>query len=255
MILGLMGGGGSILTVPILVYLFDIPARTATGYSLFIVGLTAGFGAISYSRSKLIDYQAAFLFALPALVGVYLSRRFLVPSLPEVLFQIGGVTLLKDQFILVAFSIVMLLASYSMMRGKKVSAATESLFAMSVWRMGTQGFGVGLVTGFVGAGGGFLITPALVVLARLEMKVAVGTSLLVIAVNSSFGFIGDLQASVDSGSTVDWMLLARFLAASLIGIILGTQWSRKIEGGNLKFAFGAFVFIVGVILLGANLLF
>lgn len=185
--LGLMGGGGSILTVPLLVYLFEITPVTATAYSLFIVGLTSLVGSAAYMNKKLVSFFTAFVFAVPAFTTVYLTRKFVVPSLPEELFSLGSFNVSKDMFIMVLFALLMLAASISMIKTRNETKIREqNKFNYTLLML--EGTAVGFLTGLVGAGGGFLIVPALVILANLPMKMAVGTSLLIIAVNSLIGF-------------------------------------------------------------------
>ncbi|MCB0308768.1 MAG: sulfite exporter TauE/SafE family protein, partial [Bdellovibrionales bacterium] len=175
-VLGLLGGGGSILAVPIFVYIFEIPAHIASGYSLFVVGLIALFGAIQYERQNLVDSKTAVNFALPALCGVYISRRFIIQSLPEFIIQTSTFQLSKNSLILFTFAIVMISAALSMIRGRSLilegrsSDKNRHVVLVSFWA-----FIMGLVTGFVGAGGGFLIIPMLVVLLGIDMKIAIGT--------------------------------------------------------------------------------
>lgn len=239
-VLGLVGGGGSILAVPILVYLLNIAPSAATGYSLFVVGISALFGAIQYTRSGLIDFKIGSIFAVPAFIGVYLARKFIVPALPEIVFTVGSREITKDSFILSVFAVVMLVAAYSMVRKKSNSSASRKK-PINIPLVAFEGVTVGLITGFVGAGGGFLIIPALVVLAGLDMKIAVGTSLFIIAAKSLIGFIGDIQ----SNPSIDWKLLVVFSLISVLGIFLGTQLSKKISSEKLKPAFGWFVFVMG----------
>ena len=248
--LGLIGGGGSILTVPILVYLFAINPITATAYSLFIVGITALVGGASYLKKKEVDLKTGFIFAIPSFIGVYLTRAYVVPNLPDPVFTIGSVTVSKPLLIMSVFSVLMLLASYSMIRSKSTTSEQQNKSApmspiKKVILIIIEGFVVGGVTGFVGAGGGFLIIPALVILVGLPMKIAVGTSLFIIAAKSLIGFIGDLQQQ----SSIDWQLLITISAISLIGLFVGMQLSKKISEKALKTGFGYFVLIMGAFIL------
>lgn len=245
--LGLIGGGGSILTVPILVYLFQLSAVTATGYSLFVVGLTSLVGAAGYARRELLDYKTGAIFAAPAFIGVYLSRRFLMPALPSEIFQIGDFVLTKDRLILATFAVIMVLAAISMIRKKRSSTAqqVQTSPAKRLALIAAEGLVVGSVTGFVGAGGGFLIVPALVLLVGLDMKIAIGTSLGIIAVKSLFGFIGDVQTNTD----IDWSFLLYFSSIAIAGILIGQKLSHKIPSENLKAGFGYFVLIMGSLIL------
>jgi uncharacterized membrane protein YfcA len=248
-VLGLVGGGGSILTVPILVYLLGVGPKAATAYSLFVVGTSSIFGAWTYARRQLVDFRTGVIFAIPAFVGVYSVRKYLMPSLPPIIFSVGTYQVSQSMFILLAFAIVMVLAAISMIYKKtpSVEPAKPSGKAKSLNYplVGIEGIVVGAITGFVGAGGGFLIIPALVVLAGLEMKVAVGTSLVIIAAKSLVGFVGDLQTT----ESMDWPLLIIFTAISVVGIFIGTALSSKVPNEKLKPAFGWFVLIMGAVIL------
>jgi uncharacterized protein len=217
--LGMIGGGGSILTVPILVYLFGIEPVLATAYSLFIVGLTAMFGGFGYLKKGEVDLKTGFIFAVPSFIGVYLTRRFVVPSLPDPVFSLGAVEISKSLLIMLVFALLMLTASVSMIKTKKpetkpnVPLAPAKKFGL----ISLEGLLVGGVTGFVGAGGGFLIIPALVLLVGMPMKIAVGTSLFIIAAKSLIGFVGDLQGA----AVIDWKLMLTVAAIAVVGLYLG----------------------------------
>ena len=241
--MGLIGGGGSILTVPILVYLLEIPPVLATGYSLFVVGLSALVGSVNYFKLGLVNLKAGTIFAIPAFVGVFLARRFLVPALPLEIFTVGSLVVGRDLIVMGVFATVMILASVSMIRGGS-EPEKEGELQFNYPMIALEGLIVGGVTGFVGAGGGFLIIPALVMLAKLPMKQAVGTSLMIIAVKSLFGFLGDL-----GNQSIDWGFLALFCLLSIIGIYLGTYLSRFVSSAKLKPGFGWFVLIMGLFIL------
>lgn len=245
LVLGLIGGGGSILTVPILVYLIGLNPIIATGYSLFVVGVTSIFGAIQNYRKGLVDIKTAIIFAIPAFIVVYLTRRFIVPIIPDVVFTVGDFEVTNSIFIMVFFAIVMLLASYSMIKGRKNIAKTQVVVEEEVKYnyplIALEGTVIGVFAGIVGAGGGFLIIPTLVLLGKLPMKKAIGTSLFVIAVNSLFGFFGDL-----SNITIDWVFLLTFTSISILGILLGMYLSKFVSGKKLKKSFGYFTLIMGI---------
>jgi len=244
MTLGVFGAGGSILTVPILVFLMGVSASEATAYSLFIVGITALFGAYSYYKKDLIRFKMGFVFAIPAFIGVYSVRLLLMPALPEHIADFGDYSLSKDALVLIVFSLIMIMAAYSMIKPSKVDVAGEKK-QLNLPLIAVEGLVVGSVTGFVGAGGGFLIIPALVVLAGLGMKEAVGTSLMIIAFKSILGFIGDIQ----SGMVIDWILLFEVTGLSIIGALIGERLSRNLDGNKLKPIFGYFVLIMGIVML------
>ncbi|WP_426430188.1 sulfite exporter TauE/SafE family protein [Winogradskyella sp. HB-48] len=240
-VLGLIGGGGSILTVPILVYLLFVNPVTATAYSLFVVGVSSLVGAIRNIQKGLVDFRTAIVFAIPAFIAVYSTRKYLVPAIPEELFSLGSFVITKDIGIMLFFAFVMLVASVSMIRNKREDNGVNSEVAYNYSFIIVEGVLVGVVTGIVGAGGGFLIIPALVLLAKLPMKKAVATSLLIIAIKSLIGFIGDVE-NLD----IDWTFLLVFTSISVVGIFLGIYLSNFIEGKKLKKGFGWFVLIMGV---------
>ncbi len=241
--LGLIGGGGSILTVPILVYLFHVDAVLATAYSLFIVGLTSLVGSASHVKLGNIHWKTALVFGIPSIVSVFLTRLYLVPAIPNPLISNTTFTVSKPMALLVLFAVIMILAAYSMIRPSKKpqeNLASEVNFNFPL--ILAEGLIVGMVTGLVGAGGGFLIIPALVLLAKLPMKQAVGTSLMIIAAKSLIGFVGDLNGN----EVIDWSFLSIFSSIAIVGILVGSMLSKKISGEKLKPAFGWFVLIMGI---------
>ncbi|MBY0554736.1 sulfite exporter TauE/SafE family protein [bacterium] len=243
--LGLMGGGGSVLTVPIMVYLFGFTPTLATGYSLFVVGLTALIGSTLYIRKGEIDFKTGLLFALPSVIGVNISRGLIIPKIPQVILSFNNYALTKEILIMAAFAALMMIASFSMIKNKKEPAPASTSPLMRSLLIAIQALIVGLIAGFVGAGGGFLIIPALVLLAGLSMRVAVGTSLMIIAAQSLLGFAGDLSR----GILVDWPLLLKVAAIAVIGIIAGSSVAHKIKEQQLKKIFGWFVLLMGISIL------
>ena len=215
-VLGLIGGGGSILTVPILVYLLFVNPVTATAYSLFVVGTSALVGTIRNIQKGLVDFKVGIVFAIPAFISVYLTRKYLVPAIPEHLFTINDFEVTKDVGIMLFFAVIMALASISMIKNKDVPSIGDIKTAFNYPLIILEGAVVGVLTGIVGAGGGFLIIPALVLLAKLPMKKAVATSLLIIAFKSLIGFIGDVE-NID----IDWQFLLVFTSISVLGIFIG----------------------------------
>jgi uncharacterized membrane protein YfcA len=250
-VLGLVGGGGSILTVPVLVYLLSVNPVVATAYSLFIVGVSSLVGAIQNVRKGLVDFKTAIVFAIPALIAVYAARKYLVPAIPEEIFTVGEFLVTKDIGIMVFFAIIMLLASFSMIRGKNGNGdATPEEIQYNYPLIIIEGLAVGLLTGIVGAGGGFLIIPALVLLAKLPMKKAVATSLLIIAIKSLIGFIGDIE-TLD----IDWTFLLSFTSLSVMGIFIGIWLNKFIDDSKLKKYFGWFVLLMGLYIILKELFF
>lgn len=240
-VLGLIGGGGSILTVPVMAYLFFLNPVTATAYSLFVVGVSALVGAFRNMQKKLVDYKTAIIFATPAFISVYLTRRFFIPALPDILFTIGDFPVTKGIGIMVFFAIVMLMAAITMIRHKSKDSDPNEPIVYNYPLIIVVGLSLGLVTGAVGAGGGFLIIPALVLLAKLPMKKAIATSLLIIAINSLIGFIGDVE-----NLEIDWTFLLIFTSISVAGIFIGIQLNNYIDGKKLKKGFGWFVLVMGI---------
>lgn len=231
--LGLLGGGGSILTVPILVYVAGIEPVRATGYSLFIVGITALMGAVSNIRASRVRFKEGVLFAIPAFSVVYTVRSLILPMLPASV-EVGGFTLMKATGIMLFFASVMLAAGISMLLPQKNLQQEQSI---NYFKIIASGFAVGVITSFVGAGGGFLIVPALVILLRLSMPEAIGTSLFIIAVNSLIGFIGELRTAID----IDWSFLGLFSGISMVGMMGGTLLSKNINPVLLRRIFAFFI--------------
>jgi len=239
--LGLLGGGGSILTVPILVYLLGVNPVLATAYSLFVVGATSLVGAIRNLTKGMVDIKVAVLFAIPSFIAVYLTRRYLVPAIPVELVTLGDFVLTRDLGIMLFFALIMLAASYSMIKGRKEKKVDEKRATLNIPLIIIEGVVVGVLTGIVGAGGGFLIIPALVLFANLPMKRAVATSLLIIAAKSLIGFLGDVQ-NLD----LDWTFLLTFSGLSIVGIFIGIYLNKYIDGKSLKKTFGWFVLVMGI---------
>ncbi len=249
--LGLIGSGGSILTVPILVFVMGINPVLATAYSLFIVGLTALVGGFQNAMQGKVDFKTAIIFGIPSIIAVYITRLWVLPLIPDTIFEINDWELTKSIALMLLFALVMILASLSMIKPSKKNQEIKSenrKYNYPVILL--EGTVVGMLTGLVGAGGGFLIIPALVILAKMPMKLAVGTSLFIIAAKSLIGFIGDIQ----SGAAIDWILLISFSIASIIGIFIGIFLSKKIDGNKLKKSFGWFVLIMGIYIISQEFL-
>ncbi len=241
LVIGLAGGGGSILTVPIFVYVFHIPTVLATTYSLFVVGSTSLIGSVNHIWNKRVDLRVTVAFALPSFISVYLSRRFLVPALPDPLFQFERFVLSKSQAILYFFAIVMIIAARAMISSERPEQGEAADGRPRYTSLALDGLAVGLLTGTIGAGGGFLIVPMLVLMAGLPMYRAVATSVLIIAVNSFVGFLGDIHHT-----NLNWNFLLPFTGLSIIGIWTGLYLSRYIAPDRLKKGFGWFVLVVAV---------
>ncbi len=241
LVMGLLGGGGSVLGVPILVYLMGVSPVLSTAYSLFIVGTTAGVGLVGKIRERLVNYRIGIIFGLPSLVMVYLTRRLILPWIPDEITTIGSTLITKDLLIMVLFALLMLAAAYVMIAKKTYSSTKPKTFNLkTILNIACDGAIVGFLTGMVGAGGGFLIIPALVILFGLEMKMAVGTSLFIIMMKSLVGFIGDIQIA----QNIDWQFLMIFTGLSMMGILVGNWLTRFVSNKGLKQMFGYFVLVL-----------
>jgi uncharacterized membrane protein YfcA len=242
LVLGLVGGGGSILTLPIMVYLLSYSPIMAAAYSLFVVGVTSLVGAAQKYREKLVDIKTGIAFSFPSFLAVYFSRRYLVHTIPESLFTIGDFNVTKDMAMMLFFAIIMILASFSMIKNTKDDAVIYT--HQPYYKTFIHGLIIGSITGIIGAGGGFLYVPALVLWANLPMKKAVGTSLIIIAINSLLGFMGDLH-----NINVDWKFLLSFSTLTILGIIIGHSLSKFISNTILKKAFGYFTLFMAILII------
>jgi uncharacterized membrane protein YfcA len=249
-LLGLIGAGGSILTIPVLVYLVGISPVNATSYSLFIVGVSAFIGGLRYLKNNLICLRTALVFGLPSVVSIFFTRKYLLHAIPTHLFNVGQVEITKDAGLMILLATLMLVASYSMI--KKPSSVRADLHKHNeqyrYFLIFQQGIIIGALVGLVGAGGGFLIIPALVMLAKLPMKKAIGTSLAIIALNSSIGFLSDFGVH-----QFDWNFLFIFSGFAISGIIIGSYLSKYISGVKLKPAFGWFILLMGIYIISKEL--
>jgi uncharacterized protein len=242
--LGMVGSGGSILTVPVLVYLMNVPPSLATTSSLFIVGATSLAGGIRAYSKKTIDFRAVTEFGIPSIFSIFITRHFLLPALPDTLFHLGKIPVSKDLFLMLLFALLMLAAAVTMIRNKPagdIGTAEKQAGNHKVFSLMLLGLVIGMITGLLGAGGGFLIIPALVLLLKLPMRIAVGTSLLIIAINSLFGFLFSLKQF-----DYNWLLLISFTVLAIGGLFIGSRIAEKIPGPRLKTGFGWFILIMGI---------
>ncbi len=246
--IGLLGGGGSILAVPVFVYLLHIDPHTATSYSLFVVGVSSVLATLQNINKGLIQYKIGLIFAVPVFVVIFSVRKFLLPIIPEIIYQGEFFSISQATALMLLFAVVMLTASFSMIFGKREEDEAESEeqeeHTKNYFLIVAQGMLVGLITGLVGAGGGFLIIPALVILARLPMKNAIATSLVIISFNSLIGFTGDIGTV-----KIDWSFLALFSLISLAGVIIGLFVNSKTANDQLRKIFGFFVLVMGILIL------
>ncbi|HNR19321.1 MAG TPA: sulfite exporter TauE/SafE family protein [Bacteroidia bacterium] len=238
--LGLIGGGGSILTVPVLVYLFHMDAADAIVYSLFIVGIASTTGSLGYFKNGLVNTKMVIAFGLPSLIAVFATRYFVVPHIPTIIFKTVNFTFTKSMLTMILFAVTMLAASYSMLKKNNISANNSCQQTLNYQSLVTKALLIGMLTGMIGAGGGFVIIPALLFAGNLQMKEAIGTSLVIIALNSLIGFITSV------GSTgINWQFLLTVSAFAVSGILAGIFISKSIDGAKLKPAFGWFVLVMG----------
>lgn len=250
--LGLIGGGGSILTVPVMVYLFGMQPLLATSYSLFIVGSTSLVGAFSSFKKGLVSVKTALLFGSSSIITVYVTRKLIIPLIPENILSLGSFVLTESTLIMFLFAILMLIASISMIKNKKDNEheSQQPNQKIKLYKFILFGVGIGIVTGFLGAGGGFLLIPTLVLLFGLPMKEAIGTSLFIIALNSLIGFAGDI-----GHFSFDWFLLLKITGIATVGVFIGGQIGKKIEGDKLKRGFGWFVLVMGLYIILSEVFF
>lgn len=246
--LGLIGGGGSILTVPVLVYLFSLSPSLATSYSLFVVGFTSLVGAYKNYRKGLVHFRTALLFSASSVTTVFLIRKLIIPRLPKVFFTVGTFKVTEPFLIMVVFALLMMAASVSMISDKPIqySSSKERNFLLVL----LYGIAIGIVTGFLGAGGGFLLIPTLVLIMKLPMKQAIGTSLLIIALNSLIGFTGDI-----GHFDIQWLFLLSITLIAVIGIMIGDALNKKIQGDKLKKFFGWFILVMSIYILAHEIFF
>jgi uncharacterized protein len=239
-VIGLLGSGGSIITLPLLVYALGMPPLLATTYSLIIVGITSTFGVISYVSKKEYDLKIALLFAIPSLIVVVLTRSYLIPLLPNEINWGSHISISKDNLIMLLFGIFMVAAFYSMI----TSTVQHNKHVLKEKQLGyipLEGGLVGFITGITGAGGGFLIIPSLVVINKTPIKTAVGTSLIIISINSLIGFMSDIN-TID----VNWLRILGYAAFSTIGVFIGSSFNKVIPSEKLKTVFSWFILVMGL---------
>ena len=243
-VLGLMGSGGSIISIPIFTYLFHISPITTTAYSLFVVGTTSSIGVLRNWKKKLVDYRIALFFAIPAFIAVFVVRKYILPTIPTEIVSIKDFVFTKDIVIMVFLAVIMLFSGISMIRKKKLYSSDGSINGYEYFLITLQGIAIGIITGIVGIGGGFLIVPTLVLWVKLPMKKAVATSLFIIAIKSFVGFMGDLN-----NLEINWNFLLGFTLLSTLGIFFGIYLSSIINGEKLKKYFGWMVLILSIVIL------
>lgn len=238
--LGLIGGGGSILTIPLLVYLFHIQPTIATGYSLFIVGISSLAGAYNSYRNGNIHFKAVLYFGISSIITVVFIRRWVIPLIPEQIFRLGNLEITRSLLTMVLLALVMIMASFKMIF-KAPPINTSNTNSMPYGNAIVRGIQIGILTGLLGAGGGFLIIPVLIFSFHLPMKKAIGSSLLIIALNALFGFVSDV-----SQYDIHWKLLLMITLNAVLGTFIGNAIGLKLSGEKLKKGFGIFVLAAGV---------
>jgi uncharacterized protein len=240
-VLGLLGGGGSILALPVMVYLFQIPANMATAYSLFVIGIAALIGTLQNVRNRLVQPKTALLFSIPAVISIAVARKFILPNLPDKIHIGDQLVFQRDTFIMLLFSLLMILASIPMIRGQRERQAAKRP------RPGILAFFgiiVGIISGMVGAGGGFLIIPALSIFMKVPIKTAIATSIMIIAINSLAGFSIEMM-----DPKIDWKFLLLFTAIAVVGVFIGLFFNKRVNAEKLKSGFGFFVLGIGLFIL------
>lgn len=242
--IGMMGSGGSILTVPILVYIMHIEPILATAYSLFIVGTSAAAGSIRNIRKQQVNFKIVGSFGLASILSVFCTRTYLLPLVPESIKLTNNSVISKSNFIMILFALVMLAAAAKMINPKKKELQSQDEIDINFVSLTIQGGLIGLIAGSVGAGGGFLIVPSLVFFAHLPIKKAIGTSITIVAIQSLIGFTGDLLVQ-----DIQWNIVLIFTTVSIIGVFIGMRWANKVSDRLLKQIFGWFVLAMAIFIL------
>jgi len=240
--LGIFGGGGSLLAVPVFAYIFSLDEKLATAYSLFTVGISSIVGAIKQLGN--IEWKVTLIFGIPSIIAVWLTRFFIIPNLPEIIFDNETFIITRRMLIFGIFTFLLFISSFSMIyeTNKNVKPINIKNFYVLII---IEGFIVGGLTGFVGAGGGFLIIPALVILIGLDIKKAIATSLIIIALKSTFGFfLGDVMVM-----NIDWNFLIYFTLLTTLGVIIGAYFGKSIDKLKLKKWFGIFIMVIAISIL------
>lgn len=243
LLLGALGGGGSILALPIFVYVLGIEPILATTYSLFVVGVSSSFGAFKSFKNKLVDFNAFIYFGIASIISVVITRAFILDLVPDII-NLPLISLTKGKFVMLLFSILMLGAAISMIINKNEAKPQEKIIQsrsnlIDKILLILQGLFDGLITGLVGAGGGFLIVPTLVLISKIDVKIAVATSLAIISIKTIIGFI----SSYKPNTNIDFTFLTIFTLIAIFGIILGLKLATKIKEEQTKKYFGYFLII------------
>lgn len=237
--LGITGGGGSILSVPILVYLFLLDVVMASAYSLFIVGITSMVGTVLKQKERMVDVRSGLVFAVPSILATFSTRKWVLASIPDLIFQIGSFTLTKRALLLGVLAVVIIIVSArTILNGKAKSNVSTPLKNYGLIPMGLI---TGMLAGLLGVGGGFLILPALVVFARIPFESAVGTTLFIIALNSLLGFLGDLL-----NYSINWTFLLSVTVLSIVGVYVGILSNKVVPVQPLQRSLGWITLALGI---------
>lgn len=245
--LGMTGGGGSLL-LPTFIYLCGFTVQLATGYTLILTGATAAIGVVPRIRKKEVDYATAITLAIPVLIGTLLVRVWLLKMVPEILFEVGGYQLGKRTFVMMIFASIVLLSWATMIgliggnlkSNPNLRSEQPSRYFVI---LSICGLAIGILTAFIGAGGGVILVPLMVIVMGLEMRTVVGTTLLIVAIKSTIGFAGDL---LTQGAAIDFVFLAQFLTAMGIGVLLGSAVANRISPNALKIGFAWFLLFIAL---------
>ncbi|MGE0561377.1 MAG: sulfite exporter TauE/SafE family protein [Flavobacteriales bacterium] len=238
---GLIGAGGSILAMPILVYLFGVEAAdTAPAYSLFVIGVSSIVGAFLKYKQGQVSFKTVLYFGTPTVLAIFVTRYFVVPVIPDEILTVYQFIFTKRILVMGLFSCLMILAAYYMVRD---TVTDKPVKINQLYNFG-GGLFTGFLSGLVGAGGGFIMIPALIKIGNITMKTAIGTSLTIIAINSMVGFAASYK-HLD----IDWMLLLTFSGLAILGIVTGNYFSKQLKAENLKKGFGYFILVVGLFIL------
>lgn len=246
-ILGLTGGGGSILAVPILVYLFSLDVILASAYSFFIVGITSIIGVFLKQKDQSIDLKTSLFFGLPSLLTIFLTRKWIVPNIPEIIIESDSLQIAKREFFLSLIGIVIILSGLMLLikfSKQQLKPVTEKVPFIII-----SGCIVGVLSGLTGIGGGFLILPALLLLRNISFHGAVGTTLLIVSSNCIIGFIGDALSY-----QIDWVYLLSITGFAVAGIIIGNMSHKIIPAASLQKIFSWVTLLIGCFILAEEVI-
>lgn len=244
-VLSLIGGGGSILSIPILVYVFSLDVITASSYSLFIVGTTSLIGAWLKQKEHRMDIRAGLIFSICSAAAIFSTRKWIIPRIPDE-FLVGDLTITKHFLIMALFALLAVGSALTVLLKSESSETKGGQARLSL--LAPAGFGTGMLVGMVGAGGGFLVLPSLTLFAGLPFKLALGTTLAIIGINSLIGFLGDAM-----NYDINWMFLLMITCLSSLGMLVGNFVSRRANALHLRKSFGWIVLTIAICVLFVEL--